>query len=244
MAGWIKVYRDLQEHWLSQDFEKLGWWVDLLLSATHKDTKILVKGKLIELKKGQITTSLSFLAERWGRSKETVLNFLRLLESDGMIDRKADRTKTLITICNYDSYQEVEQQTPTANPTDDRPETDQSPTEIQECKECKEINNITTTARTREDVEWDELVENGYLERFKAQGSAREAMKITGKSLSEIMSLLDIYRAKRKLQNRGHIDFSQFCNFFVWHLENGKLTIPTNPQSNGISGQALFDRIK
>ena len=150
---------------------------------------------------------------------------------------------TILTICNYDSYQEVDQSKVTDDDTDKYPIGNRSVTELKNVEECKEYN-ITTTARTREDVEWNESVENGYLERFKAQGCAREAMRITGKSLSEVMNLLDIYRAKRKLQNRGHIDFTQFCNLFVWHLENRKLTIPTASQTNGLSGQALLDRIK
>ena len=157
-----------------------------------------------------------------------------------MIERKTERKITIVTICNYGSYQEYDESLLNNSLNNQRTIAEQSLNEIQE---CKEINNITTTARAREDIEWDESVENGYLERFKAQGCAREAVKVTGKSPNEVMSLLDIYRAKRKLQNRGHADFSQFCNLFVWHLENGKLTIPTQ-QTNGITGQALFDRIK
>ena len=244
MAGWIKIHREITKHWIFQDAEKFKWWIDLLLTASHEDNKHLVGDRLIEVKRGQMVVSLSFLAKRWNTSKRTVLRFLTLLESDGMCNRLTHQKITILTICNYDSYQEVEQSKVTDDDTDKYPIGNRSVTELKNVEECKEINNITTIARTREDVEWDESVENGYLERFKAQGCAREAMKITGKSLSEVISLLDIYRAKRKLQNRGHIDFSQFCNLFVWHLENGKLNIPASPQSNGISGQALFDRIK
>ena len=119
MSGWIKIYREITRHWIFQDAEKFKWWIDLLLMASHEDCRVMVKGELASLKRGQLTVSLSFLSARWGRSKEKVLNFLRLLESDHMIERNSDRKSTTITICNYDSYQEVSEQTPTAN----RPQT-------------------------------------------------------------------------------------------------------------------------
>ena len=33
MAGWIKIYRDIQEHWIWQDANKLKWWLDIILMA-------------------------------------------------------------------------------------------------------------------------------------------------------------------------------------------------------------------
>lgn len=245
MSGWIKIHREITRHWIFQDAEKFKWWIDLLVMASHEDYKTLVKDELITLKRGQLKVSLSFLATRWGRSKEKVLNFLRLLESDRMIERNSDRKSTTITICNYNSYQDVSDQSPTANRPQVRPISDQSPTEYKNVEECKEINN-TTTAHTREEgIEWDDVKEDGYLERFRAQGKAREAMRMTGKSLAEVMSMLDVYRAKRKLQNRGHADYNQFCNLFAWYLEQGRLPqVQFQPPSKIISGQAIFDLIK
>ena len=46
--GWIKVHRQLQECWIWLDndkFTKGQAWVDLLLFANHRDTKIPVDGK-------------------------------------------------------------------------------------------------------------------------------------------------------------------------------------------------------
>ena len=70
MAGWIKIYRDLSDHWLAQHPEKLGWWVLLLLEVEHEDRKMLVGNQLIEVKRGQVVASLSFLAELWQTSKK------------------------------------------------------------------------------------------------------------------------------------------------------------------------------
>ena len=77
-------YIEIQKHWIAQCPEKLGRWVDLLLLANYEDGKVLVGETLVELKRGQMVMSLSFLAERWNVSKRTVLKFLLLLEEDKM----------------------------------------------------------------------------------------------------------------------------------------------------------------
>lgn len=214
----------------------------MLFLASYEDNKILVKNQIVEVKRGQFIGSLSFFTKRWGISKERVINFLRLLLSDGMILKDSDRNVTLITICNYESYQDRPD-----NLSDYQPDNqvNNQPDTTKEIKEVKEIN-ITTTPRAREEsIEWDDNTENAYLERFKAQGSARDAMRMTGKTLREVMEIMDVYRAKRKLQNRGHESYDQFCNLFVWYLEQGKIPqTTTQPQSGVISGQAIFDRIK
>lgn len=244
MAGWIKIYRDITNHWIFQDAEKFKWWIDLLIMASHEDYKTLSNGSLVSLKRGQLSVSLSFLSSRWGRSKEKVLNFLRLLESDGMIQRISDRKSTTITICNYDSYQDSLEQTPTTNPTDVRPMSDQCPTEYKNVKNVEEINN-TNTAHAREgEVVWIASVEQGFAETFKAQGSAIPFARKTGKKPQEVLELLDIYLAMRQLKNKGHRDFNQFVNLFLWSVENNKISIPTEAKKKEpkvISGSDIFN---
>jgi hypothetical protein len=216
----------------------------MLFLASYEDNKMLVKNQIANVKRGQFIGSLSFLAKRWCVSRDRVAAFLKLLQSDGMIIKESDKNITQITICNYESYQD----TPDTFPTPSLHLPDTSPTPSQQTKEIKEVKeiNITTTPRAREEsIEWDDNTENAYLERFKAQGSARDAMRMTGKTLREVMEIMDVYRAKRKLQNRGHESYDQFCNLFVWYLEQGKIPqTSAQPQSGVISGQAIFDRIK
>lgn len=233
MSGWIKIYREIAQHWIYQDAEKFKWWIDLLFMAAHEDYKTLINGNLISLKRGQLSVSLSFLASRWGRSKEKVLNFLKLLESDNMITRNSDRKSTIITICNYESYQDVSDQSPTNEPTDVRPISDQSPTEYKNVEECKEyINKHTNSACVREGiVSWDAVREQGYFDTFKSQGSAIPFSRRVGKTPQEVMKLAEIYMATRQLKDKGHKDFNEFVNLFLWHVENNKITIPAQPKA-------------
>jgi len=108
MEGWISIHRKMQEHWLWDEervFSKAEAWIDLLLSVNHKDNKIVIKNKVINIKRGQTAMSLVTLAKRWKWDKSKVRRFLEVLKTDTMIDTKSETVTTLITICNYESYQ-------------------------------------------------------------------------------------------------------------------------------------------
>ena len=105
--GWISIHRQLQSHWLWEDkpFSRGQAWVDILMLANHDDKKFLLGNELVEVKCGSFITSIAKLCEKWGWSNTKVVKFLDLLENDGMLIRKSDTKKTLITIENYGVYQ-------------------------------------------------------------------------------------------------------------------------------------------
>lgn len=108
MEGWISLYRKLQEHWIWQSeepYDKRSAWIDLLLSANHKNQKIKIDGKIIEIERGQKITSIAKLSERWKWSRHKVSNFLSQLEQDSMLVTIRDNKKTLISITNYNNFQ-------------------------------------------------------------------------------------------------------------------------------------------
>ena len=107
MAGWQKIYRDIQEHWLWEDkpFSRGQAWIDLILLVNHEDNKTLIDGELIEVKRGSKITSLRKLADQWGWSTTKVKKFLELLQKEQMIKFESDNKKTLVSIENYSVYQ-------------------------------------------------------------------------------------------------------------------------------------------
>lgn len=229
MSGWIKTYRSLADHWLAEQPEKLGWWVLLLLKVSHEDKKILIGNHLVELKRGQINISFSSLAELWKTSKASAERFVELLEQEQMISREVRQKVSIITICNYESYQDKKR----GKRDDDEPIVIRSRDTIKEDKEDKEIYIDLTSApasRTREEnPAWDEARESGFVERFKAQGSARLIMRVTGKSPEDVMRLLDVYLASRQMKDLGHKDFNHFLEAFQHAIKNNKISIPVTP---------------
>ena len=228
MTGWIKIHRDLANHWIAQDMEKLGRWLDLLMYASHTDNKALLNGKLVEVKRGQMVVSFDFLAKRWNCSKSTVSAFLDLLASDSMVERSTERKTTILTICNYDSYQQREDDVPNDSPNDNRTIAERCPNELKNVKNVEEIyNNKSNHAYPREErVSWVAPTEQGFLDRFKATGCGMKVAKVTGKKADEIMRLLDAFMGKCELRNQGHRDFDHFNNRFLWAIENDWISLP------------------
>lgn len=119
--GWIALHRNIRDHWVYQEkrvFSKYEAWLDLLMDANHQDNKFVFDGKLVEVERGQKVTSIRQLSERWGWSRTKVTDFLTLLEKDKMLVRKSDSKKTVLTIVNYDIYQNQEQEKSHSNDTE------------------------------------------------------------------------------------------------------------------------------
>lgn len=108
MPGWISLHRSIENHWTFKEnrkFSKFEAWIDILLMVNHKDKKIVLGNELVFVKRGQKITSIRKLCERWSWSNNKVKHFLKLLEDDGMLIVKSDAKKTLLTVVNYDIYQ-------------------------------------------------------------------------------------------------------------------------------------------
>lgn len=110
MSGWICLYRDIQNHWI-WDFkhaDKTMAWIDMLMLANHEKKKFLLNGVLVECDRGELAYSQLTLAERWHWSRNKVRGFMELLKSDGMIVQRSNTVTTVITICNYSQYQDLQ----------------------------------------------------------------------------------------------------------------------------------------
>ena len=106
--GWVRVYENLSGHWLWEDkpFAKGQAWIDLLLDAEWRDGRQIRLGReIIVLKRGQQSVTLRDLADRWGWSKDKVSRFLKLLEEQGMISAEKTQAGQVLTIENYEKYQ-------------------------------------------------------------------------------------------------------------------------------------------
>ena len=112
MAGWIKISRDIVNHWVWANESWRAWWLDLLMLAAWEDKDVMYEGERIHLSRGQIYASISFYAKRWNTNNTAVYRFFKHLEDDDMITRadcslKKEMKKEVkkLTICNYETYQ-------------------------------------------------------------------------------------------------------------------------------------------
>ena len=104
--GWIKLNRQIQDHWIWSNHEYAFAWIDLLLLVNHESRKIMVNGIPTVIKRGQTLTSIKKLAARWGWGRNTVYRFLNALERDKMVTRVGTSNGTTLTIENYGKFQD------------------------------------------------------------------------------------------------------------------------------------------
>lgn len=110
--GWIKLHRQLQECCIwqkNEPFDSRSAWIDLLLSATHKQKKIIIDNEPVFIERGSFMTSILKISDRWKWSRGKVNRYLELLESEGMIRTERTPKGTLITIEKYSVFQDDKQ---------------------------------------------------------------------------------------------------------------------------------------
>ena len=106
--GYVKLHRQITENpiWAEKPFSFGQAWIDLLLMANYKDKKSYKDGNVILYKRGTVTTSLYILSDKWGWDRKKVRKFLKVLELDEMVTINSSTRGTIITIVNYDIYQD------------------------------------------------------------------------------------------------------------------------------------------
>lgn len=104
--GWVSLNREIVDHWVwNCEFSTGQAWADLIIHACHSSSKFMIKGQLIKLRRGQQARSELSLSKSWKWSRNKVRRFLKNLEKDGMVVHETGHLTSIITICNYDSFQ-------------------------------------------------------------------------------------------------------------------------------------------
>lgn len=105
--GWIKLHRKITSHWIWSKPEYFQWWIDILMEVNYESNKVLIKGIVFNCNRGECLYSYDTWASRWKTNKSKAMRFLKMLEKDSMILIKNETVTTRITVCKYDSYQDI-----------------------------------------------------------------------------------------------------------------------------------------
>jgi len=157
MAGWIKLHRAIQDHWIFEDPEFFKAWMTMLLNANHSDKTKMFNGALITVKRGQFVFGLEAFSATSKISISKLRRLIKLLENNQMIDRQKTNKFSIISITNYDDYQDSDSQTAgkeTGKPQANDRQSNKPATTLEECKEVKNDKNVknNTTAPVRSQV--------------------------------------------------------------------------------------------
>jgi len=106
--GWVAIYRKIDEgrYWLKEKFTKGQAWIDLIMLANHQRCETYVRGINLKMERGQLFWSQEALSKRWKWSKDKVQNYLKDLENHGEISYKVVHKIGVITVLNYNNYQD------------------------------------------------------------------------------------------------------------------------------------------
>jgi len=112
MNGWIRLDRSILNNpfWSSRNepFTKAQAWIDLLLNANFKPGFFFVRDIKVSLDRGQLGWSQLTMADRWGWDRKKVKRFLKTLEEERMVTLQTTQLTTVVTICNYSKYQDLD----------------------------------------------------------------------------------------------------------------------------------------
>tara|TARA_Y100000310_G_scaffold41754_1_gene39040 strand:+ start:1875 stop:2501 length:627 start_codon:yes stop_codon:yes gene_type:complete len=103
--GFITLHRSVQKHWIWQEPEALKFWIALLQEANWQEKKTMFNGSLLTVKRGELVFGRIKYSRLLNISEKKIRRYLDLLQKEQMIDQQKTNKYTLISITNYESYQ-------------------------------------------------------------------------------------------------------------------------------------------
>lgn len=233
---WIKLNASITEHWIWQDSEKLKWWLDLILLAAWKDRKQLVGKQVVLLQRGQLIAPISYLCKRWKRSRTMVENFLKNLQEDGMISKGTTNTIAIITIANYEIYQNknsasesaYESATERAYESASEKATEKASQPLCESVSCKGGDATEKATESATERAYQSATESATESVMPRATNVEYNNNIYNNNIYNIKedSLHSSSCADKSAQNSAIIDFEKFVEFFNQEIDANNSTIP------------------
>jgi len=147
--GFIKLYKKIKNWEWYQNSYCFHIMIHLIISANYKDSG----WQGIEVKRGQFITGHRKISKETGISSQSVRTCLNKLKSTNEITIKSTNKFSIITICNYDIYQDsIILTNPQTNPQTNKQLTNNQQTTNKQ---------LTTTNKNKEIKERKEIREEG-----------------------------------------------------------------------------------
>lgn len=107
--GFIKLFRCIEDSFFWNDSQAVHLWIQLLLSANHRDKEMLLSGEKVIIKSGHFVCSRNTLSLKTGINESKVQRILKVFESEQMIEQQMNSKYRMISISNWNKYQGSEQ---------------------------------------------------------------------------------------------------------------------------------------
>ena len=153
MKGYVKLWRKSLESGLMQNHKLWVFWTWCLMKATHKPSKQMVGFQMVELHPGQFIFGRKAAAEELDMSERSIRTCLQKLQNLENVTIKATNKFSVITIVNWDTYQQEENQNDQQN-ANKRPANDQQVTTNKNVKNerSKDISSSKLDSCPHQDI--------------------------------------------------------------------------------------------
>ena len=204
MCGWIKIHRSLLQWEWFQKPDMVQLFMYLLLKANVEDRK----WQGIDVKRGQVVTSVATICRDLSLSTKKIRNCLGHLKNSQVISIKTTNKFSVITICNYATYQAYE--TPEGQ-TEGKQRANEGQTEGKQRATPKEYkndkNNIIINNRGEEKIFSSQLLEEPvWIESMQRRFSL---------TIPEIETCINVFNEDLVCNNAPiHETFSEYLTHF------------------------------
>lgn len=248
--GFISLHRKLKDNPVWQDPNYLKLWVYCLFEASHRDREQLIGNEIVPLKRGQFVTGRNSLADEMNLgvkpkqrlNDRTWFRYLKNLETWGMLTIKSTNKYSVVTIDNYDTYQDnfnKKVQDSDQQLSNKSPATDQQLSTNNNVNNYNNLNNITTTdigdeilkSEGEKEIKTSAAILNRYMElkgamHFSPKDEmAANEIERENIPLEEAIKYLDDCFSdfeQRKKHSRDKINGLDYCVGYIFdrHHEN------------------------
>ena len=242
-GDWIKIHRRILDWEWYADAETLKVFLHLLLSANFEDKKWMG----IVVKRGQLVTSYPSLSENTRVSVQSLRTIIKRLKSTGEITIESTNRFSIVTIVNYDAYQDVpsginrpNDSTANRQPTGNQQATNRQPTTT---KEYKEVKNIYTY-----EIAFEKIWEAYPNRKNQSKRKAYEGYLKYIKNKVPLKVILDVIEKQKKskpwLKDNG--EFIPHCatwiNGCMWESESDEDEMQAKKREKQTRSDTEFQR--
>ena len=104
-GGYARLYREILGHRALKDYAEqaaFGW---LVLNAQWRKGRVDYLDRSVDLERGEVLLSVRAMAKGFRWSLGATQRFIARLQAQGMVEARTVSGLTVLTICNYATYQ-------------------------------------------------------------------------------------------------------------------------------------------
>lgn len=214
--GWIKLHRKLLDSRVFANEGLLKVWIYCLCRANHEHNFVPIRtGKgttEVEVNKGEFIFGRKSASKDLGMNPSTLYKRMQKLESIGNINTQSNTHYSIVSICNWETYQDQEKEKYQAK---EQPSNNQVTGREQPSNTEKNYNNYKNDDNDKKTVyEFDEFWDD-YDKKKERKKCERKWKNVNEQDRELIKAFIPVYK-KHQPESQYRKNPSTFLNNEIW----------------------------